>query len=60
MSLCLKHEEIPLGKEATSANKPRLMKLSIELQRQINNQIKDYGLIQNILREVLKILQQKK
>jgi hypothetical protein len=31
LNVCYKHEEISFGREITTPNKPRLMKLSIEL-----------------------------
>lgn len=36
------------------------MKLSIELERQVNNQVKDYSSIDNTLKEIFKVLEQKR
>ena len=58
--MCYKHEDIACGKEVTSNNKPRIMKLSMELERQINNQVKDYTNIEGMMRELLRILEQKR
>lgn len=49
-----------MGKEATSSNKPRLMKLSIELDRQTSSQVHNYSQIELIVREIGKILEQRK
>lgn len=59
-SVCYKHEDVVMGKEATSSNKPRLMKLSIELDRQANSQVHNYSQMQDIVREIGKILEQRK
>ena len=47
-----RHEELSLGRELPSSNKPRMMKLAIELEKQVHNQVKDYSLIDNTLREL--------
>ena len=49
-NMCYKHEDIATGKEVTSTNKPRIMKLSIELDKQINNQMKDYNNIEALMK----------
>ena len=51
-----RHEELSLGREVPSNNKPRLMKLAIELEKQVHNQLKDYSLIDKTLRELFKIV----
>lgn len=51
-----RHEELSLGRELPSSNKPRMMKLAIELEKQVHNQVKDYSLIDNTLRELWKVL----
>ena len=55
-----RHEELSLGRELPSSNKPRMMKLAIELEKQVHNQVKDYSLIDNTLRELWKVLEQRK
>lgn len=56
-SLSAKNENIPLGKESvTSPNKNRLHKYSVELEKLINNQLRDFKSIETILKEVQKIL----
>lgn len=42
-NVCYKHEDVVMGKEATSSNKQRLMKLSIELDRQASSQVHNYA-----------------
>lgn len=57
----LKHETAAIvGKETTSPNKQRLQKLCIELEKQILPQIKDYGLLENTLKESIKLLEQRR
>jgi hypothetical protein len=48
-----------MGKEATSSNKPRLMKLSIELERQASSQVHNYAQMEATVREISKILDQR-
>ena len=43
--MCYKHEEFAFGKEVTTTNKPRIMKLSMELEKQLSTQMKDYAVI---------------
>ena len=53
----LKHESIcQMGKDASSVNRQRLQKLCFELDRQVTPQIKDYDLVDNTLKDILKIL----
>jgi len=52
-----KNENIPLGKEsATSPNKTRLHKCSVEIEKQINNQFRDFKSVEGALKDVQKIL----
>lgn len=59
-SVCFKHEDVCMGKEAASSNKPRLMKLSIELERQASSQVHNYAQMEATVREIAKILEQRK
>lgn len=53
----LKHEAMTLGKEnVTSVNKKTIQKLNIELDKALNTQVRDYDSIDNILKEIIKIL----
>lgn len=57
----LKHEAAAIvGKESISPNKQRLQKLCIELEKQILPQIKDYNLLENSLKETIKLLEQRR
>jgi len=58
LTKALKHENACIvGKEVTSINKQRLQKLCSELDKQLANQIKDYDLLENTLKDVLKLLE---
>jgi hypothetical protein len=53
----LKHETIcQMGKDASSVNKQRLQKLCLDLDKQVNPQIKDYDLVDNTLKDIIKVL----
>ena len=47
-------------KEVTSINKQRLQKLCLELDKQVATQIKDYDIVDNILKDILKLLDNQK
>ena len=54
----LKHESACLlGKETTSPNKQRLQKLCIDLEKHILPQIKDYTQLENVLKDITKVLE---
>lgn len=58
LTKALKHENACIvGKEVTSQNKQRLQKLCSDLDRQLANQIKDYELVENTLKDILKFLE---
>ena len=57
----VKHENYRTYKQDfPSPNKQRLQKLSFEIEKQIFPNIKDYDSIENMLKELIKILDQKK
>jgi len=47
-------------KEVTSINKQRLQKLCLELDKQVATQIKDYDIVDNILKDIIKLLDNQK
>ena len=60
-SKALKHETAAIiGKESSSPNKQRLQKLCIELEKQILPQIKDYAFLENLLKDSIKLLEQRR
>lgn len=59
-SRCLKHEKASImGKEASSVNKNRLQKLSLDLDKCITNII-DYETAESVLKDTIKLLDQRK
>jgi hypothetical protein len=49
----------PSTKEATTANKQRLQRLCIDFEKQAFPHIKDYDVVENTLKEIIKIIDQR-
>lgn len=54
--VCLKNETVFIKDAVSAPNKARLQKLSLELEKQVNSQKKDYEAISGIFGEVHKII----